>query len=500
MEPNLDTHVQPFLVGDSWVMGGGGTFESINPADGSIAAVVTEASLDDVDAAVQAAKQAMQTPKWRDLMAHQRAALLHRMASLVERDGDQLVELQTQDNGKTLAEGRAQVALAVEMFRYFGSLCETLESEVISPRGKYFGFSTYEPVGVVAAITPWNSPISLEAMKLAPALAAGNAVVLKSSEVTPQVGLAYGRLALEAGFPPGVLNVVTGYGQTVGQALVTHPDVGMVSFTGGTQGGRAVAKIAGERLIPVLLELGGKSPNIIFDDADLDNALTGAMFGIFHNAGQSCICGSRIFVQEAIYDRFVPRLVEAARNLVVGSPYDERTAVAPVASFPHRDRIEALIEMGRNEGAEMLCGGSRPDEPHLANGAFLNPTVLAVNDNSARIAQEEIFGPVACVLRFKDEADLIELANDTIYGLACGLWTRNYQRAFRVARRVQAGTIWINTFKITAVNMPFGGYKASGLWRESGALGMRNYMLQKSTFLSMDEGPIPWPLQSEGVI
>ncbi len=217
MKPNLDTHVRPFLVGDSWVMGGGGTFESVNPADGSIAAVVAEASPDDVDSAVQAAKQAMQTPKWRDLMAHQRAALLHRMASLVERDGDQLVELQTQDNGKTLAESRAQVALAVEMFRYFGSLCETLESEVISPRGNYFGFSTYEPVEVVAAITPWNSPISLEAMKLAPALAAGNAVVLKSSEVTPQVGLAYGRLALEAGFPPGVLNVVTGHGQTVGK-------------------------------------------------------------------------------------------------------------------------------------------------------------------------------------------------------------------------------------------------------------------------------------------
>ena len=261
-----------------------------------------------------------------------------------------------------------------------------------------------------------------------------------------------------------------------------------------------MAKIAGERLIPVLLELGGKSPNIIFDDADLDNALTGAMFGIFHNAGQSCICGSRIFVQESIYDRFVPRLVEAARNLVVGSPYDERTAVAPVASFPHRDKIEALIKMGRNEGAEVLCGGSRPDEPHLASGAFLNPTVLAVNDNSARIAQEEIFGPVACLLRFKDEADLIELANDSIYGLACGLWTRDYQRAFRVAGRIQAGTIWINTFKITAVNMPFGGYKASGLWRESGALGMRNYMLQKSTFLSMDEGRIPWPPRSEDVI
>lgn len=493
MERNQTNAIRPFLIGDEWSYGKGGTFESVNPSDGSIAAVIAEAGSDDVDAAVGCAQAALNDPRWRDLHAHQRGRLLHRLADLIERDSERLAQIQTQDNGKTIAESRAQAAASVEMFRYYAAVSEVVESEVIPQRGNYFSFSVYEPVGVVAAITPWNSPLTLEAQKLAPALAAGNAVVLKSSEVTPQIGLEYGRLALEAGFPPGVLNVVTGFGRSTGVALVSHPGVGMVTFTGGTASGREIAKIAGERLIPAMLELGGKSPNIVFGDADFEHAVTGAVYGIFSNAGQSCIAGSRIFVQEDIYERFVARLVEATKALVVGDPHDSRTAVAPVASFQHRDRIESYLELGRREGAKVLCGGARPPDPALAKGAYLQPTVLESADNSLRVAREEIFGPVACVLRFRDEEDLVRQANDTVFGLACAVWTRDCKRAFRIGKRIKAGTIWINTYKLTMVNMPFGGYKSSGVGRECGIQGMKHYMAQKSVYLNLDEKPIHWP-------
>src|ERR1700722_12667859 len=433
---------RPFLVGGNWTYGGGKTFESINPADGSVAAVVAEANETDVDAAVAAARAALRNPAWRDLAPHRRARLLHKFADLIDRDAKRLAELQTQDNGKPISESRMQAAWAAEAFRYFAALCETFESEVIPARGNYFSFSLYDPVGVVAAITPWNSPISLEAQKLAPALAAGNTVILKSSEVTPQVGLEYGRLALEAGFPQGVVNVITGFGSTTGKALVSHAGVDMVTFTGGTVSGREIAKIAGERLIPSIMELGGKSPNVVFDDADMDLAVHGASFAIFSNAGQSCIAGSRVFVHDSIYKTFIERLVAAAGALYVGDPYDARSALSTLASFAHRDRVESFIAMGREDGAKLLCGGTRPTDTGLVNGAYLRPAVLEVADNRTRVAQEEIFGPVACVIRFKDEEDLIEQANDTVFGLACGVWTRDYKRALRVAKRIPPGMGW----------------------------------------------------------
>ncbi len=422
---NSAEKVRPFLIGDSWSFGAGKTFESINPADGAVAAVIAESSAENVDAAVAAAEAALRHPRWGGLYAHQRARLLHRLADLIEQNGELLAQLQTADNGKTIAESRIQSAWAVEIFRYYASLCEVLELEVIPHRGDYFSFALHEPVGVVGAIAPWNSPISLEAQKLAPALAAGNTIVLKSSEVTPQVGLVYGRLALEAGFPPGVVNVVTGFGHTTGRALVGHPGVRLITFTGGTATGRTIAQVAGERLIPALLELGGKSPNIVFGDADIDNAVAGAVFGIFSNAGQSCIAGSRIFVQESIAAAFTAKLVAATKALVVGDPHDARTAVAPVASFPHRDRIEAMIKMGLDEGAEVLCGGGRPSRPELTRGAYVEPTIFDVPDNGFKVAQEEIFGPVACLIKFRDEADLIRQANDTVFGLSCASgWCR----------------------------------------------------------------------------
>lgn len=484
-------NTQPFLVGNEWRLGTG-TFDSINPADGSVAARIAKASAADVDDAVRTAAAALESSRWSALSAPQRAALLHRLAALVEHEGESLALMQTQDNGKALAESRAQVRWAADMFRYYASVCETFESAVIPARGDYFSFSLHEPVGVMAATTPWNSPISLEAQKLAPALAAGNTVVLKSSDITPQVGLAYARLALQAGFPPGVLNVVTG-GLDVGQALANHPLVSMITFTGGAAGGRAIARSAAERLVPALLELGGKSPNVVFDDADIPAALAGVAFGIFHNAGQSCIAGSRVFVQRSLHGEFSQRLSELARNLVVGDPLNPATAVAPVSSFAHRERIEHMLERAREEGAQVLCGGGRPTAEALAGGAYLQPTVLQVPSNRSRIAQEEIFGPVACLLSFDDEDDLVQQANDTIYGLACGIWTADYRRALRVGRRIRSGMVWVNTYKLAPVNMPFGGVKASGIGRECGLEGLRPYLQEKSMYLGLDERPIAWP-------
>lgn len=484
---------RPFLVGGQWRFGGGKVFESINPADGTIAALVAEAETSDIADAVAAGRAALDDPNWGGLKQHQRARLLAKLADLVEANGERLAGLQTADNGKTIAESRSQVRWAAEMFRYYAGVCEAVEAEVVPSRGDYFSFTAYEPIGVVAAITPWNSPISLEAQKLAPALAAGNSVVLKSSEVTPQVGLEYGRMALEAGFAPGVLNVLTGLGPSVGRALVAHPGIDMVTFTGGTTSGREIARVCGERLVPSLLELGGKSPNIVFADADMDQAVAGAVYGIFSNAGQSCIAGSRIFVQNAVYDAFLSRLTEVTRSLIVGDPHDARTAVAPVSSFSHRDRIETLISDGKADGGRILVGGGRPTDASFACGAYIAPTIIEIPDNSCRIAQEEIFGPVACILRFEDEADLIRQANDTIFGLACGIWTEDYRRAFRIAQAIKAGTVWINTYKLTTVNMPFGGFKSSGLWRECGIQGMRYYQAEKSVYLNLDDQAVAWP-------
>jgi acyl-CoA reductase-like NAD-dependent aldehyde dehydrogenase len=392
-----------------------------------------------------------------------------------------------------VAECRAQAAAAAAVVRYYAAVCETFEDAITPARGDFLSLSTHEPIGVVAAVTPWNSPLTLEAQKFAPILAAGNALILKSSEITPQVSLRYAALAARAGFPPGIFNVLTGFGRPLGEALVRHPGVDMITFTGGTATGRLVARTAAERLIPVMLELGGKSPNVVFDDADVEHAVAGAAYGIFASGGQSCIAGSRIFVHDAAYDRFVPRLVGLAKRLRIGPPTDPATEVAPMASFPHRDQVQRQVERARAEGAELLCGGTPPHEASLRSGAYFTPTVLAVNDNRMSIAQEEVFGPVASVLRFRDEDDLVQQANDTVFGLACGLWTADYKKALRVARRIRAGTVWVNTYRQVSISTPFGGVKASGLGREKGIEGMRVYMAQKSIYLGLNERPIAWP-------
>lgn len=475
----------PFLIDNTWTTGSGQPFASINPADGSVLATVAGASAADVDAAVAAARQAFAAPAWRDLKPHERASLLYRMSDLMTQQQEALAVLQMQDNGKTLSECRAQVASAASTFRYYAAACETFESPVTPSRGAYWTVTLYEPIGVVAAITPWNSPVTLEAQKLAPILAAGNTVVLKPSDVTPMMGLAYARLALEAGFPPGVVNVITGGAET-GQQLIEHPGIAMVSFTGGTATGRLIAKTCGAALKPVALELGGKSPNIVFADADLKKAIAGTAEGIFSGAGQSCIAGSRIFVQQAIYDRFLEGLRQYAEGYRMGAPDQADTRMGPLASFKHRDHVHRYAELGRSEGAQVLTGGFIPTDPALSQGAYYPATILAGVSNVSRVCQEEIFGPVAVVLPFADESDLIAQANDSDFGLASGIWTSDFSRAWRVARALETGTVWINTYKQLSITTPFGGVKDSGIGAEKGLQGMRVYMHSKGLYWGLN--------------
>lgn len=483
--PVSTTVLLPFFVGGSWVAGAGPEIESINPADGSLLARVSGASSVDVDLAVAAARSALRQPAWRGCKPHERAAFLHRMSALIVRDAERLARLQMSDNGKTLSECRRQIASAAGTFRYYAAACETREDALPPRRGQALAMTVAEPVGVVAAITPWNSPATLEAQKLAPILAAGNAVILKPSEVTPLIALEYARIGEEAGLPPGVLNVVTGAG-SVGVALVQHPGVDMVSFTGGSSTGSAIAASCGALLKPVILELGGKSPNIVFDDADQKAALIGVIDGIFSGAGQSCVAGSRIFVQSSIYRDFVSALTEAARDYRIGPPDAVDTQIGPLVSFSHRDKVASYVDIGRDEGARVIVGGRAPDAPALSSGAYYAPTLLDGLGPEARVCREEIFGPVGVILPFDDEDHLVALANDSEFGLAAGVWTRDYRRAWRVGERLDAGTVWVNTYKDLSISSPFGGMKRSGLGQEKGLSGLDAYTFKKSLHWALD--------------
>jgi len=480
------------LVGGVWRRGAGERLAVHDPSDGAVLTEITSASAADVDEAVRRGAVAAADPAWAGLLPAARARVLHSIADRIEADAARLSLLQTLNTGKTLRETGALVASAVGTFRYFAAVLEVAEQSLTPSRGPYLTFTLSEPYGVVGAIAPWNSPVASDAQKVAPALAAGNAVVLKPAEWTPLVSLALGRLLDEAGLPAGLLSVLPGRGQVVGDAIVRHPGIGKVSFTGSTTTGRSVGAVAAQKIMSVSLELGGKSPTIVFEDADVDQAVAGVMFGIFSSTGQSCIAGSRLFVHASLYDTVLKRLVEATGRLRVGPGTDPATQVGPMVAASHRDRVAAYVDQARADGGRVLCGGAVPDDPALGAGAYYLPTVIEGLAPGSRVCQEEVFGPVLVVLPFEEEDELVRSANATEFGLACGLWTADYRRAWRVARRIEAGTVWINTYKQFSISTPFGGQKSSGIGLEKGLQGIRAYSRQKSVYLGLDEAPLPW--------
>jgi (Z)-2-((N-methylformamido)methylene)-5-hydroxybutyrolactone dehydrogenase len=482
------------LIGGEWHNSATGEWiESMNPFSAAPWALIPRGGKDDVNHAVAAAKKAFYSNPWRGLTATARGVLLRRFADLAASEAERLAEIETTDNGKLLAEMRAQLNYLPQWFHYFGGLADKIEGRVIPiDKPGVFNFTREEPLGVVAAITPWNSPLLLAAWKLAPALAAGNTVVWKPSEFSSVSALAFGELFAKAGFPPGVVNIVTGYGNEVGEPLITHPDVAKVAFTGGDRTGEHIYQLAARGIKHVTLELGGKSANIVFDDADLDQAVNGVVSGIFAATGQTCIAGSRALIHRPIYDVFVDRLVALAKTARMGNPLDLSTQVGPITTRPQYEKVLEYIRIAREEGAVCRLGGGPARGPECAAGWFVEPTVFTGVRPDMRVANEEIFGPVLSIIPFEDEDEALRIANGTIYGLAAGVWTTNIRRAIVMAEKLEAGTVWVNTYRAISYMSPFGGYKRSGLGRESGIDAIQEYLQTKSVWIDIS-GNAPNP-------
>ncbi len=469
-------------------------FESENPYTGKPWALIPNGNAQDVDKAVQAAHHAFRHGEWSKLTATQRGRLLYRLGDLIQAKGDDLAQTEVRDNGKLIAEMSAQLKYMPQWYYYFGGLADKIEGAVLpTDKAGMFNFTVKEPLGVVALITPWNSPLNLTTWKLAPALAAGNTIVIKPSEFTSASILEMAELFEEAGFPPGVINIVTGYGKEVGQPLVVHPLVSKVAFTGSETGGVAVYQSAAKKLIPVSLELGGKSPNIIFEDANLESAMMGAISGIFAATGQTCIAGSRLLVQKNVYDELLEKLVNFAATAKMGDPSKMETQVGPITTIAQYQKVLDYIDIAKKEGVECVLGGHAAREPEFANGRFIEPTIFSGVNNKMQIAREEVFGPVLCVIPFEDEEEAIHIANDSEYGLASGVWTKNMNRALRVSSKLEAGTVWVNTYRAFSFTSPFGGYKRSGIGRESGQEAIQDFLQTKSVWINTsDEIPNPF--------
>jgi aldehyde dehydrogenase (NAD+) len=473
------------LIGGQWVDGvDGRTIPVMNPYSNELICNIAEASEADVDRAVEAAKAA--GPAWAALAAHERGRLLLKLADAIEADTDYLARLEATNTGHPVRDCLGlDVPRTVLCFRYFGGIADKLEGSVIPVDAGFLNYVEREPIGVVGQIVPWNFPLMFMSWKLGPALAAGNTVVIKPSEITPLTSLRIGELAHQVGIPDGVVNIVTGYGHTAGQRIADHPEIGKISFTGSTNIGRNIVRASAGNLKKVQLELGGKGPNIVFDDAIIPAAVGGTAFGIFHNQGQACIAASRLIVHEKVADQFLDAFVKLARSIRLGDPMDTDTEMGPLTSQVHHERVLSYVEVARDEGGEIISGGKRPADPALAKGFFVEPTIVRARPTD-RVQQEEVFGPFVTVTTFSDEEEALAIANGTAYGLGAGLWTQDVTRAHRVAKRLHAGMVWVNSYKRVHPGSPFGGVGQSGYGREMGFEAMREYTQPKSVWINVD--------------
>jgi aldehyde dehydrogenase (NAD+) len=473
------------LIGGAWVDGvEGGTITVENPYNGEILAEIAAATAADVDRAVAAAQAAL--PAWRALAAHERGRLLLKLADAIEADAANIARIETVDTGHPIRDCLSlDVPRTVLCFRYFGGMADKLEGTVVPVDAGFLNYVEREPIGVVGAIVPWNFPLMFTSWKMGPALAAGNTVVIKPSEITPLSTLRIGELMQEVGFPDGVVNIVPGYGNTAGQRIADHPDIGKVAFTGSTATGRRIVEASASNLKKVQLELGGKGPNIVFADANIPAAVGGAAFAIFHNQGQACIAGSRLIIHEDVVDEFLARFCALAQSIRIGDPLDPETEMGPLTSRLHQERVLSFVDVAREQGGEVLTGGKRPEGEAYEKGCFVEPTIVRAKPGD-RVAQEEVFGPFVTVLTFRTDDEALAIANGTDYGLGAGLWTQDITRAHRFAKHLHAGMVWINCYKRVHPGSPFGGVGKSGYGREMGFEAMREYTVAKSVWVNVD--------------
>ena len=485
MMTKKDVKIKPgkLFINGRWVDSvSGKTFDTLNPATEKVITSVAEGDSADIDLAVTAAREAFENGPWKKTDARDRGRILLKIAGLIERNKDELALLDTLDNGKPINETtNADIPLVIDCFLYYAGWADKIHGETIPVRGDFFNYTLREPVGVVGQIIPWNFPLLMAAWKIAPALACGNTIVLKPAEQTPLSALRLGEICQEAGLPDGVLNIVTGYGPTAGAALAEHMDVDKIAFTGGSATGRIIMQAASKNLKRISLELGGKSPNIVFADSDIDSAVDGAMTGIFFNQGEVCCAGSRLFIEKSIHEEFIDKLSNKAANMRVGNPEDTGTQMGAQVSKEQFDKILGYIETGKQEGAKLVTGGERCGE----RGYFIKPTIFDAVDNNMRIAKEEIFGPVVSAITFDDVSEVVKQGNLSIYGLAAAVWTKDIKKAHRLARDLKAGTIWINTYNAFDAASPFGGFKQSGFGRELGVHALELYTHVKSVWINL---------------